>query len=346
MLALAAPAQAAAMTITHDPDPTEERGVRVTVSGTAPADSALYVTYRPAGGQQCAPTYATEDAIANDLMYGRDVSGTYAETETLTVADPGQVLICAYLQGSSSDTQPRDQASLVLPVRSATATLGLSFPASVRPGQSFVAGANGTAEFARGLYVTIRPAGAPCGPAYSIEDQHANDLLYGQSVQGTFAQSMTVDGLNAGTYLACGYVQEGSGDLAPEAVASAVVQAAMPPAPLSLSTTAKRQRLTTARTRGVGVRVRGNGATKLYVTLARSVARRLKIKGPSVSGRVVLGSATTTATPTGTSVRLTLSRSAASSLRKRTARRMAALYVQVEARAGAQRAHVNVHLTH
>jgi len=338
----------AAITLSHDPDPVEERSIRVTAAGTASPEGRLYVTSRPAGGQNCAADYIAEDALSDDILYSEDVSGSYSKVGVLTADDPGVVLICAYLQNSFSDPTPRDTGQIAIAVRSARATLSLSAPATIGADQPFTAIATGTAEFARQLYVTIRPEGAPCGSTYSIEETQANDLVFSQTIQGTFSRIYQVAGLTAGRYVQCAYVQENSQDLAPEATKSTVVQVgapAPPPppsAPLSLAGTASSQKVAFARTRGVLASVRGSASTRLYVTVSRRMARRLRVRGRTVSGRVLLGARTVTASATPRSYRLKLSATARRALRRRG--RPRTITIQIEARASSERVRRTVHL--
>ena len=318
----------------------------MTAAGTASPAGKLYVTSRPAGGQSCAANYSAEDGLSdNDILFGEPVSGSYSKVGTLTIRDPGSVLICAYLQDDSSDATPRDTGQTTIAVRSGRATLSLSAPATIGPDQPFTATASGTAEFARQLFVTMRPEGAPCGSTYSIEQAQSDDLVFGQTIQGTYLHTYQVTGLAAGRYVQCAYVQEDPQDLAPESTTSTIVQVNAPTptlAPLSLSGTASGQKQATAGTRGVLTRVRGSASTRLYVTLNRATARRLRVRGRSVSGRVLLGMRTVTATATAQSYRVKLSANARRALRSRG--RPRTISVQVEARAGSERVRRTVRL--
>jgi len=61
-------------------------------------------------------------------------------------------------------------------VRAAQATLALTPPRVVRPGRGFRLAVAGSAELERSLYVTLRPAGPPCGATYEIEAPQSEDV--------------------------------------------------------------------------------------------------------------------------------------------------------------------------
>jgi len=236
----AATAHAAdSLTLTAGADATEEVPVAITATWNLTSESRLFITAKPGGSLGCAANYQADDANSDDVAYNRNATlGAGTTTANYTLNEPGSLVLCAYLQDSSSDGTPRAVQRLDVPVRSARATLALNAPARVGAGQKFAVSVPVTAELERFVFVTIKPAGGRgCESAYSLEDPNSDDVLYNRGAQGTQTLSgdWTASSI-AGSYLLCGYVQEGTGDLTPEATASATV--AVGPDPCAAATTA------------------------------------------------------------------------------------------------------------
>lgn len=218
-------AQAAeTITVSFGADPTEEVPLPVTVAwSSADSSVSVRVTVKPAGGLACAPNYAADAPNSSDVIY---TSGTTSgsSSENRAFPDPGTFTVCGYLEDPSTDTVLMATGPITLTVRSATATVALAVPARVDRGQTFAVTANVTAELRRSLFVTVKPAGGRgCAPSYAADDPISSDVIYTSGVQGTVSrqENFTASETN-GSYLLCAYIQEGSGDSAPEAAASAV----------------------------------------------------------------------------------------------------------------------------
>jgi hypothetical protein len=208
-------AAADSISLSFGPDPTEE--VPFAVTATTPAgDGDVYVTRKPSGPLGCAPTYAADEPNSNDVMYGRD-PGT--ATTNWTEDEPGAFTFCGYLVRNGSTTAVT--GAVALTVRDARAAVALSAPARVDRSRQFVLNVQVTAELARNLYVTIKPAGGRgCEPNYAADETVSSDVIYGTDVQGaqTVQRNVTAPSTN-GTYLLCAYVDERTGGT-PEATAS------------------------------------------------------------------------------------------------------------------------------
>jgi hypothetical protein len=222
----AAAAQASSIALTVSVDPAEEQAFTVTTSGTADVSSDLRVAIRAAGGAACAATASTE--TGQSLVNSTVAAGPYSLPRTYTPESPGAYLVCAYI-GTSATAPPAAAATTTVTVRANRATLALVSPASSIPAQPVVFTFQGATEVRRELYATIKPAGATaCGTARAT-DAGGQTVVNGDSIQGAYAISKTQTPA-AGVYLICAWVQESSGDLAPDAVASAQIVVKLPDA--------------------------------------------------------------------------------------------------------------------
>jgi hypothetical protein len=206
-------------------DPTEEVPVPVTATWSSGDPSAsVFVTVKPAGSLGCAQNYSVDDPNSDDLMWDRGGALTGTTTENLTESAPGTWTLCGYLQHASDSATPLAVTGPVaLSVRSARASVAISAPPRVDPGQTFSISLPVTAELSRALFVTVKPAGGRgCEASYSLDDPNSDDVIWDRGVQGsvTTTQNLTAS-QTAGTYLLCAYVQESSSDPSPEATSSA-----------------------------------------------------------------------------------------------------------------------------
>ncbi|HKG39814.1 MAG TPA: hypothetical protein VKB25_12550 [Conexibacter sp.] len=282
---VAASASAAeTISISFGADPTEEVPLPIMVRWTSVGPSPeVHVTVKPAGGLGCAPNYAADDANSSDVI---STGGTaVGEDSTNRVfGDPGIFTMCGYLQEGS--TVMAATGPVALTVRSATASIGISAPARVDPGKVFQISFTVTAELARSVYVTAKPAGGRgCEPNYAADDPLSNDVI-STGVQGTraFLENYTAS-TTRGTYLLCAYVQEGSSD-APEATASTEYLVAPDPCTVAQRSVQRAKRIVrkaqAAVTRNhhtwqhnVSAALRSRGTTrKYYSALAQQAARR------------------------------------------------------------------------
>lgn len=224
--ATAVSAKAATISLAVSADPAEEQALTITASGTADAPNAVTVSIRAAGGAPCAATDATESG--SEILDRNVPAGPYAPSATYTAQAPGDYLLCGYL-GSSSSAPPAAATSKTITVRANRATLAITAPPTAIPDQPVVFTFQGATEVSRSLFATIKPAGGTaCGSAYST-DVGGRDVVFSTSIQGAYSVPRS-QSLTAGAYLLCSWVQEGSDDLAPDAVASVVISVQPPDA--------------------------------------------------------------------------------------------------------------------
>lgn len=200
-------------------DPTEEVPLPISVTWASAASVSAYVTVKPAGPIGCAANYEADDPTSSDVLY-RESSG--ASTNS-TFDEPGNFVLCGYLQRSSSDTVPAAVTGpIALTVRAAKATLGLTVPPRVDAAKPFKLTAAVTSELRREVFITIKPVGGRgCEATYALDEPNSSDVAYRESTQGTQTLNLTSTAPQTNArYLLCGYVQEGSGDPTPEATAS------------------------------------------------------------------------------------------------------------------------------
>jgi hypothetical protein len=217
-----AAADAATLQLSVSADPAEDRAITVTASGTADGFSAVDVVIRHAGGAGCAATRGTD--IGGTTTHDTTVAaGTYSLSRTYTPEEPRRYLMCGWIaRGGTVEAR----ASREVDVRSNAATVGFAVPATAVPGEPVVITVTGATEILRSLRGTVKPAGgAGCGSS-STTDSGGSELFY-RTVQGAYSESRSYT-FDPGTYLLCAWIQEGSGDLAPEAAATATI-AVLPP---------------------------------------------------------------------------------------------------------------------
>ena len=200
-------------------DPTEEVPLPISVTFTSAASANAYVTVKPAGPIGCAANYAADDPTSSDVLYQASSGGS----TNWTFTEPGNFVLCGYLQASSGDTAPIAVTGPVpLTVRSAKASIALTVPPRVDSGQGFKLTAAVTSELRRVVFITIKPVGGRgCEATYALDDPNSSDVAYQESVQGTQTLDLTVTAPQVtARYLLCAYVQEGSSDPSPEASTS------------------------------------------------------------------------------------------------------------------------------
>lgn len=261
-------------------DPAAEIASVHTLSYQTATPKSIYVTYRPTGGQPCAPT-ARDDPGSSLYFYGRDISGAGSIPFSWTWNAPGQYLVCFWI-ASSSGTLPTFATSQVITVRAPTGTLQISAPPQLVPGRTAAFGVSGQTEVGREVYLSYRPVGGqPCAP--TARDDPGSAVIYGRDVQGAFSTTQTTSIATAGTYLLCAWLASSSG-ATPTAATSTVITVANPVLPLAVTAlrTSGRRVAVTTRVPGAGtlvVRVvrRGTARTVPVTRLRATGARRISV---------------------------------------------------------------------
>ena len=273
-LAFAAPAAAQSVAISVAPDPVENVPFLVTATGVGVKWHNVYATIKPVGPVGCGTSFDT-DPDGGSFMYGLDAEGAYAVQDTAAVDNPGSYLICAWLQEYSSSPQPLATTSVIVNVRSAQATLAITGPTHLRLGTTANFTFSGTTEVQRQVVAKVKRAGGrPCGSSSSVDE--GENVIYGDNVQGNYTALEAPDTYEVdqrGTYLLCAWIQEGSGDPAPEAAASYTFTVGTLP-----GCTTARQRVTHARravrsAKRFGTRAKLRSARR-ELSRARRAARR------------------------------------------------------------------------
>jgi len=220
-LALAAPAAAQSVALVPPADPVEDVAFLVTATGVGIEDYSVYGTIKPVGAVGCGPTYDT-DADGDDFMFSVDAEGAYTVADDAKVTQPGQYLLCAWLQEYSSDSVAAAATSAIVNVRSARASLAITGPTQLRIGSTANFNFTGTTEVGRQIHATVkRDGGRPCGTSSTVDE--GDSFVWWQSVQGNYSvldapSKYEID--DRGTYRICAWVQEESSDTAPEAAAT------------------------------------------------------------------------------------------------------------------------------
>jgi hypothetical protein len=190
-------------------DPAARVSDVVTVTGSAPVDEYVWLTFRPAGGAPCAASY--DDDSGTGLISYDEVDGAFAEKATVTAPAAGAYLFCAWL-ADSSDTVTKPFARSIAfraPVESITAAFA---PARPRPHRAFKVTVSGTSEAPTEAFAAMQRAGAPCAPTFASDP--GGTLLSWQDVDGDFSLSASDGGEDAGAYVACLWLADSADDAA------------------------------------------------------------------------------------------------------------------------------------
>jgi hypothetical protein len=268
-LALAAPAAAQSVALAPPADPVEDVSFLVTATGVGIKDYNVYGTIKPVGAVGCGPTYET-DADGDDFMYSVDAEGAYSVADDAKVDQPGQYLLCAWLQEYASDSVAAAATSATVNVRSAQATLAITGPTHLRVGTTANFTFTGTTELGRQVVAHVkRDGGRPCGASANVDD--GDSFMSGENVQGNYSVldapwKYEID--DRGTYRICAWIQESWSDATAEAAATFTFTVGTPAG------------CSTARSRVNRARGRGRWATRLgpraTVRSARGVLARAK----------------------------------------------------------------------
>jgi hypothetical protein len=193
-------------------------------SGQAERDLGFFATIKPVGGRPCAPSVAADDGTS--IVFAQSVSGAWTVTVPTGAShtpNPGDYLVCAWLQETSSDPAVA-AASAVVRARQPTATLTVAPAAPARPGSPVTFRFQGASELERQVYAKIKPASgtAPCAAGWGADG--GDSLLFFETVHGAFDFTKAGSPLTrSGTYRVCAWLAENSADLQPEAAAQVTV---------------------------------------------------------------------------------------------------------------------------
>jgi hypothetical protein len=188
-----------------------------TLSGVASVPEHIYVKSRAPGGAPCAPTAESDTGSRFESYggwgYGDEVNGNFNIQKVFTWEPPGTEVFCIWLAGSDKTiTAPITQAiTFRAPTGTITATVNPITPA---PGQQATITVTGSSEAPEKVYAKIRSAGgAPCAQTYEADS--GENLIYGQSVNGSFSEQAKTTQSKAGQYLICLWLAGSSNDTSP-----------------------------------------------------------------------------------------------------------------------------------
>lgn len=227
LLAGSASASAAPIAISVSADPVEDLAFQVTLAGSGATNGEAFAKLKPAGGRPCGATYSADDG--ESFAYADSASATFTLPYNRTVGDPGDYLVCAWLQESSSSAAALAAASATVTVRQPRSSGSFAVPARVRPGATFKVAMTVQTEVSRLVFAKANAPGVPCGANYRA-DSGIDYVFYDVENQGgpsTYSANVTAPN-RSGVYALCGYVQEGSEDAAAEAAFSAPFTVARP----------------------------------------------------------------------------------------------------------------------
>jgi hypothetical protein len=278
--ALAAPAgaQAASLSLAVEGDPTEEIGFTVVASGVSDDDfDSVSGRIKAVGGAGCGPTWATTEGDSFFFDTVRD-PGAFTVRKAVERNGPGQYLLCAYLQDSTSDGTAKAAAQLVVTVRSARATLGIGVAPRSPVGPVQLA-LNGTSELGRAIFARVKPTGgAGCGSSWATDT--GSSFVFSSRVEGSFSRPVATSTLGRGFWLVCAWVQEDSGDLGPEAVAQAVFR-------VTDCGRARRYELQTRRSLRAALRVRARARSRFARRRANALVDKRRAQARNATARRV-----------------------------------------------------------
>jgi hypothetical protein len=210
---------AAVASISVSADPTEDKPVTVTISGSTDANRSLYAYVTTAGS--CAPTAASNTGGTYiGPSYGEyELAGSYTESYTYTPTDALTYRVCAYVaQGSSS--APDAVAEQTFLPRRPQATTAIAISADPTEDKPVSVTLSGTTEVNRSLYAYVTTG--TCAPTAAANTGGSwLGPSYGEyELAGAYSESYTYTPPDAATYRVCSYVTEGS-SAAPNATADA-----------------------------------------------------------------------------------------------------------------------------
>ena len=212
LLTLVPAARGDAIALSVDPDPMEEVGFGVRVSGTAETRSHLTVSWAEDG--DCAGEWG--DVLSED-----GIEGPFSYERVEIREDPGDHVLCAVLE-ASDDGRPPTRGSLTVPVRGNAASIELRVPPGVPADRRVRATVHGSTELGRDLEVVV-VAGSRCPSAIGSVFSGGRSLLDEELFPGPFVIPMPLEVASYGRYSVCAFVGEDGrrGVAASEAAASA-----------------------------------------------------------------------------------------------------------------------------
>lgn len=266
---LATPLQAQAadppLAVSNSADPVEDAPFQLEFSGTLVRSRALYATIKAVGGQPCAANYEA-DTGGEDVVYSATDPDQYPETRNQIEEDSGSYLVCAWLEDDSGETVA-GPVSHTVNVRVPRSSVSISAPDPAPYRREFQVTFTARTEVEREIFATWHPPGIPCAANYAADS--GDDLVYGRdNTGGPRAFRVNVGRQGAGAYTVCAWVQEDSGDTAPELATQRTITIPAPPAPTK---TGGRAYARGHHTRVLG-KVSGAGGGTVAVDIRRSGA--------------------------------------------------------------------------
>lgn len=218
VMSASASAAAPTLAVSTTADVIEDATYQITLAGSGNQADRVTATIKAAGGQPCAANYAADDGTVvlgeYDSRGWLGTVGPFAVSLNRTTADAGDYRICAWVSGASGTAR----FELPLTVRTPKASVTAAAPATVAPGQTFQVTTVAQTEVTRALYLDVNNPGIPCGANYSANTGLSGVLTGTQNQGGPHQHVVNVTAPSApGTYMLCGYVQEGRNDTVPEA---------------------------------------------------------------------------------------------------------------------------------
>jgi hypothetical protein len=239
----AAPAHAAAtLSLSHSADPTEDKSVVITTSGSTTTSRSLFV-FIQAGSADCAATAFEEDnrSNASRLRYGWGVgspSQSFTFSDTFTPATATAYRTCAYV-ASSASAAPDASATELFTVRRPTGTLAISFSGDPTEDTPVTVTTSGTTEVSRLLFVFAEQNGTTCASTAFEHDNRAGSVRltygygYGYTTQDFSDQDSFIPSA-ATSYRICAYLSE-STSAQPNATATQTFAARRPTGALTIA---------------------------------------------------------------------------------------------------------------
>ena len=222
-LAASAPgALAASVNLSTSGPLAEDQTWQLKASGNAETGTYLFVRIKPAGAPPCAANYAADTGIRIGDLTDIRVNGDFSHQANVELDEPGDRILCAWLQDSDSDKTARAATGPVpITIRSNQASIALNAPATVRTDEPLPVTATGASEVRRYLHVGLVADTGACAANWgALPSRFRSDDT---AVTGAFNFSAQWTAPEPGTYRICAYVHEHDGDLNPEAVQTATL---------------------------------------------------------------------------------------------------------------------------
>jgi hypothetical protein len=213
-------ADSASISVTNtagESDPAAGLSRVYTLGGTVEAPEHAYVKFRGPGGAPCAPNAAGDtgrvlEAEGYRQFYGTAIEGEFKARFVATWEPPSPVMFCIWL--AKSETEIAEPITETITFRSPKGTISATVnPLTPTPGQQATVTVTGASEAPERVYAKVRPAGgAPCAATYEADS--GENLINGQSVNGSFSTQAETTQSKAGQYLICLWMA-GSGNETP-----------------------------------------------------------------------------------------------------------------------------------